>query len=138
MLVSPENILSVIPQGQPFVMIDELVTCDAIKSITKLLITTENVLVFNGQLSEAGIIENIAQTAAAGAGYMAKSNGAQITIGYIGAIKNLEIIALPNVGDIINTEVVITDNIFDVTIVSGRIERKGLILAKCEMKIFSK
>ena len=134
----PENILSIIPQGQPFVMIDELVTCDAIKSCTTLLIAAENVLVCNGQLSEAGLIENIAQTAAAGAGYMAKSNGAQIAIGYIGAIKNLEIMALPNVGDVIKTEVAITNNIFDVTIVSGKVECKGLILAKCEMKIFSK
>lgn len=138
MLVSPQNIFSVIPQGRPFVMIDKLVTCDDIKTVTTLLITMENVLVCDGQLSEAGIIENIAQTAAAGAGYMAKSNGVQITIGYIGAIKNLEIIALPNVGDIINTEVAITSKIFDVTVVSGMVECKGLVLAKCEMKIFSK
>ncbi|HTD40080.1 MAG TPA: hypothetical protein VK671_05630 [Mucilaginibacter sp.] len=137
-MVSPENILSLIPQGPPFVMIDQLVTCDAISSSTTLRVSAENVLVCNNQLSEAGLIENIAQTAAAGAGYMAKKSGSQIQIGYIGAIKNLEITDLPKVGDVINTEVTITNQIFDVTIVSGKIECEGLMLAKCEMKIFIK
>jgi predicted hotdog family 3-hydroxylacyl-ACP dehydratase len=138
MLVPSENILSVIPQSQPFVMIDQLVTCDAIRSTTTLHITAENVLVSDGRLTEAGIIENIAQTAAAGAGYRAKSAGAQIAIGYIGAIKNLEIMALPNVGDMINTEVSITNQVFDVIMVSGKVECNGQVLAECEMKIFQK
>ena len=95
-------------------------------------------MVCNNELSEAGLIENIAQTVAAGAGYMAKKNSEQVSIGYIGAVKNLEIFALPKVGDTINTGVAITNQVFGVTIVTGNVECNGINLAKCEMKIFIK
>ena len=119
-------------------MIDQLVTCDTISSGTTLRITAENVLVCDGGLSEAGLIENIAQTAAAGVGYIAKQRDEPVLTGYIGAIKNLEIAALPKVGDIIETEVIVTNQVFGVTIVSGNVRCKGVVLAKCEMKIFIK
>ena len=138
MIVSQENILSVIPQRPPFVMIDQLVACDAVSSGTTLHIVPENILVSDGELSEAGLIENIAQTVAAGAGYTAKKNGEEVLIGYIGAVKNLEIFALPKVGDLINTTVAVTNQVFGVTIVTGNVECNGIELAKCEMKIFIK
>lgn len=138
MIVSQENILSVIPQRPPFVMIDQLVACDAVSSGTILHIVPENILVCDGELSEAGLIENIAQTVAAGAGHTAKKNGEEVLIGYIGAVKNLEIFALPKVGDLINTTVAVTNQVFGVTIVTGNVECNGIELAKCEMKIFIK
>ncbi len=117
-------------------MIDELVFCDGISSQTTVRVIEENVLVYNGELSEAGLVENIAQTAAAGVGYIAQQKGEPISTGYIGAIKNLEIFELPKIGDIIETEVKIEKQIFDVTIISGIVKCKGALLAKCEMKIF--
>ena len=119
-------------------MVDQLVRCDETGSYTTLLVREENVLVFNGELSEAGLTENIAQTAAAGVGYIALRNGEPILTGYIGAIKNLEVFALPLVGDVIETAVVIENQVFDVTIISGSVRRDGILLAKCEMKIFIK
>ncbi|HTK21400.1 MAG TPA: hypothetical protein VL442_17900 [Mucilaginibacter sp.] len=137
-MVLQENILSVIPQRPPFVMVDQLVTCDNISSQTAFSVRSENILVDNDELSEAGLIENIAQTVAAGAGYMAKKNGKPVAIGYIGAVKNLEIFALPKVGDVINTKVTVVNQVFDVTIVNGDVECRGVKIAKCEMKIFVK
>jgi len=137
-MVSQENILSVIPQRPPFVMVDQLVACDSTSSHTTFSVAPENILVENDELSEAGLIENIAQTVAAGAGYMAKQNGKPVAVGYIGAVKNLEIFALPKVGDVINTKVTVVNQVFDVTIVNGDVECKGIKLAKCEMKIFVK
>ena len=119
-------------------MVNQLVDCDSTSFHSTFFIERENILVYNNELSEAGIIENIAQTVAAGAGYMAKKNSEPISIGYIGAVKNLEISALPKVGDTINTQVTITNQVFGVTIVTGNVECKGKSLAKCEMKIFIK
>jgi len=133
-----ENILSVIPQRPPFVMVDQLVSCDEISSHTTLLVKEENVLVFNGELSEAGLLENIAQTAAAGLGYMTQRSGQPILTGYIAAIKNLEVFALPKVGDVIDTDVIIETQVFEVTLITGSIKSKGALIAKCEMKIFIK
>ncbi len=83
-------------------------------------------------------MENIAQTAAAGAGYVALKNNEPVLVGYIAGVKNLEIFALPKVGDIIETTVIIKMQIFDVTIVSGIIKCNEELLATCEMKIFIK
>ena len=138
MVVSQENILSVIPQRPPFVMVDQLLACDTLSSRTSLQIRSENILVDNGELSEAGLIENIAQTVAAGAGYTALKDNQPVLIGYIGAVKNLEIAALPKVGDVIITEVTVINQVFGVTIASGSVECEGATLAKCEMKIFIK
>jgi predicted hotdog family 3-hydroxylacyl-ACP dehydratase len=136
MIISQDNITSVIPQRPPFVMIDGLVSCNETSSITTFQVKAENLLVHNGRLSEAGITENIAQTAAAGLGYITLLSNDPIVIGYIAAVKNLEIFAQPEVGDVIETNVTITHRVFDATIISGSIKCDGILLAKCEMKIF--
>ena len=128
--------MSVIPQRSPFVMVDQLMFCDTNRSCTTLTVREENVLFFDGELSEAGLAENIAQTAAAGVGYVALQSGEPVLAGYIGAIKNLEIFALPKAGDILETEVINEKKIFDVSVITGTVKCKGALLAKCEMKIF--
>jgi len=119
-------------------MIDQLVRCDEVCSDTTFLINADNVLVEDNELSEAGITENIAQTAAAGFGYITQQNKKPIAVGYIAAIKNLEIFALPKVGETIETNVAITDQIFEMTIISGSVKCNGKLLASCEMKIYIK
>ena len=69
MLVSKENILTLIPQRPPFVMIDEFSSSSALSTRTKFHVTAENIFADEGMLAEAGLVENIAQTAAARAGY---------------------------------------------------------------------
>lgn len=117
-------------------MIDGLVSCNETGSITTFQVKAENLLVQDGKLSEAGITENIAQTAAAGLGYVTLRSNSPIEIGYIAAVKNLEIFAQPEVGDVIETNVTIINRVFDVTIVSGSVKCGDIPLAKCEMKIF--
>ena len=134
-LPSPD-ILALIPQRPPFVMVDTLVSASDDTTHTTLLVLADNVLVNNGELSEAGLTENIAQTAAARAGYAAHQSGKPVQPGFIGAIKNLEVFALPKVGDTIATEVTIQNQVFDVTIIKGKVTCKGETLAQCEMKIF--
>jgi hypothetical protein len=51
-------------------------------------------------------------------------------------VKNLEVLALPKVGDLIETEVVVEKQIFDFFLISGTVYRDGEILGSCEMKIF--
>ena len=138
MSILQEHITSYIPQRPPFVMVDRLISCDETCSTTTLQVTAENVLVYNGELSEAGLMENVAQTAAAGVGYVTLKNNEPVLIGYIAGVKNLEIFALPKVGDVIETTVIIKTQIFDVTIISGSIKCKDELLATCEMKIFIK
>jgi predicted hotdog family 3-hydroxylacyl-ACP dehydratase len=131
-----ENILSLIPQSHPFVMIDELLYSDGELTRTGFRVCEDNIFVENGQFNEAGLIENMAQTAAAGAGYTACIEKRLVDIGYIGAVKNLEIFALPAVNDELITEATIQHKIFDSIVVAGNIWCNTKMIALCELKIF--
>ena len=138
MLINQRDIHTIIPQRPPFVMIDALTVINETGTHTELLITDDNVLLDNEIFSEAGLMENIAQTAAAGAGYTAQKNGDPISVGYIGAVKNFEVFECPRVGNVINTRVNIINHVFEVTIIEGEVTCDEKLLAKCEMKIFIK
>ena len=133
-----DEITLVIPQRPPFVMISQLMSCDENSSVTTLLIEPGNILLEKGKLSEGGIIENIAQTAAAGLGYITMQGNEAIFIAYIAAVKDLKIFALPVTGDVIETTVTIKTKVFDVIIILGTVKCKDDLIAKCEMKIFVK
>lgn len=136
-MILEENILPLIPQRPPLVMIGQLLYSDASTTRTAFRISEENIFVENGRFRVPGLMENIAQTAAARAGYIARMSNQPVQVGYIGAVKDLEIAAdLPMTGDELMTEITIKDQVFDVTIISGKVWCKETIVAQCEMKIF--
>ena len=132
------NILNLIPQRPPFVMIGKLLHADEKITRTSFLVTENNIFTEKGEFCEPGLIENIAQTTAAGAGYISRLKNTPVSVGYIGAIKNLEIFALPKVNDELITEVRICPDFYldDIIMISGIIWCNELQLAHCEMKIF--
>jgi predicted hotdog family 3-hydroxylacyl-ACP dehydratase len=136
MIPAEIDILSIIPQKPPFVMIDRLIYCDKNTAKTSFIVRKENILVENGTLCEAGLVENIAQTAAARSGYLAKIEKKILHIGYIGDVKNLEIASLPKINSLLETEIRIKNQIFDITVISGTVWSEKKVLAECEMKIF--
>jgi predicted hotdog family 3-hydroxylacyl-ACP dehydratase len=117
-------------------MVDKLVYCDETVSRSVFLVTPQNVLVKDGELTEAGLIENIAQTAAARSGYLSKKEKKILHIGYIGDVKNLEIAGLPKINSKLETEIIIKNQIFNITVIEGKVFCGNKILASCEMKIF--
>src|SRR3977135_2191785 len=135
-MILEEDILLLIPQRPPFVMIGKLLYSDESITRTTFRVTEENIFVVNGRFREPGLMENIAQTAAARAGYISKIENQPVRVGYIGAVKNLEIGDLPKVNDELVTEIKIKDHVFDVTVISGKVWCNEIIVAQCEMKIF--
>ncbi|MDJ1500165.1 3-hydroxyacyl-ACP dehydratase [Xanthocytophaga agilis] len=132
------DITRFIPQQHPIVMIDELYESDGLTTVTKFLIKADGLFVEDNQLKEPGLIENIAQTAAAGMGYQFVKQGEPIPVGFIGAIKYLQITRLPKVGDIITTQVTVLDTVLDITLIKGEIQLNNIFIASCEMKIVLK
>ena len=106
------------------------------KVVCQFQVKNDNLFVSEGRLMEPGIIENMAQTIAAGAGYRAKAKNEKVKLGYIAAIKNLDIYALPSVGDILSTSVEIVNEVFSVTIVQAEVICGNTRIADCEMRIF--
>ena len=131
------NILSLIPQRPPFVMIDKVLYSDESITRTAFRVTEENIFVVNGRFREPGLMENIAQTAAARAGTIARMENKPVAIGYIGAVKNLEITGLPVINDELVTEIKIENRVFNVTVISGKVWCNEIAVAQCEMKIFA-
>lgn len=136
MLVSKENIHTIIPQGPPFVMIDQLIESGEDNTRTSFQVRADNIFVEGNELTEPALVENIAQTAASRAGYVIQKENLPVMVGYIGAIKDLEIFHLPKINDNLETEIIIKNQVFDVTLISGTVRCNGVLMAQCEMKIF--
>ena len=135
-MITIDNIETLIPQRPPFVMIDKLLSFSENTTTTGFSIKADNIFVKNGLFKEPGLMENIAQTAAARAGYVSQSENKPVLVGYIGAISNLQVFFLPKNGDELITEITIENQIFDVTLISGKITCNGQAVAQCKMKIF--
>lgn len=130
------DIHELLPQQEPFVMVGSLTGFENLAITTETTVSHENIFVDNNAWSAMGIIENIAQTCAARIGFVNKyilKKGIQI--GYIGAIRNLEIYRLPRVGETIETRVDVVDEVFGMTLVHAMVTVGDETLAVTEMKI---
>jgi predicted hotdog family 3-hydroxylacyl-ACP dehydratase len=138
MLANQDDILQYIPQRNPIVMVHNLVEASDTHAVTQLAIAPTNLFVSNGWFIEPGLVENIAQTAAVHVGYQCAKKNIPIPIGYIAAVKGLKIEGLPQENTTITTSVEIVNKVLDITVVHGKVEQEGRVLASCEMRIFAK
>ena len=129
------DILTLIPQRRPFVMIDRLLSFDKIESSTDFVIREDNIFCKDGLFLETGIMENIAQTCAARIGNININNNESVKIGVIGSIKDLVITKLPKVGTTLVTKVKVLSEVFAITLVEAEVYDNEELIAKCEMKI---
>jgi 3-hydroxymyristoyl/3-hydroxydecanoyl-(acyl carrier protein) dehydratase len=140
MLISKENILELIPQRPPMVMVDCLVSCDEKQVISQLTIRQDNLFLDNHGFTPAGMMEAMAQTAAARTGYLMKNreDGAnkKVPVGVIGSIKNFRLYFQPGAGSVLVTTVNIEHEVLQATVVHGRIVVNGKLAAESDMQIF--
>jgi predicted hotdog family 3-hydroxylacyl-ACP dehydratase len=130
------NIEDLIPQRHPFILVDKLISCNDKLIESSFQIPENHSMVTNGKLCEGGLIENIAQTAAAGNGYEAKEKGQDIPNGFIAGIKNLWIKRLPLVNSNLITKVIQQDRIMGFNLIKGEVLEGEEIIVSCEMKIY--
>ena len=130
------DIHELLPQQEPFVMVSRLVHFDDVRTICEMNIQADNIFVEDGHFNASGMIENIAQTCAARIGYVNKFILKKaVQIGFIGAIRNLEVTDLPEVGQQITTIVDVIEEVFGMTLASAVIKQGNRTLATTEMKI---
>jgi predicted hotdog family 3-hydroxylacyl-ACP dehydratase len=131
-----QNAAELIPQKPPFVLVDKLLFVDADTCLCSFMIPEGNIFVKNGYYSTSGMVESMAQTAAAGTGYLFKSKNKPVPVGYIGAVQKLEVFDWPPAKAEITMEVKRITDVLQVSLVSGSVKYNGILLASCEMKIF--
>lgn len=129
------TITDIIPHRPPFVMIDSVIQSSEERALSALVVRGDNVLVEDGVFTESGLVENMAQTAAAGL----RSNAGECDspkVGYIGSLKNLVIHRLPKIGETIITEVLFVQEVMGARIVHGSVRLGEEVIAECELRIF--
>lgn len=135
MLIEKADILKYIPQRAPFVMIDELISANTELFTSTFVIQEENPMVEENIFSENGVLEHIAQTCAAGFGYLGSQEGKKGSLGFIGAISKVEVSNLFQVGEKIETRVKVLNQFENIFLIEGIATCNSLELVKCQMKI---
>lgn len=130
------DIHELLPQREPFVMVGRMVYFDMGRCATRTRIAPGNLFVEKGRFTASGIIENIAQTCAARIGYINKyilKKGIQL--GFIGAIRNMNLYRSPEAGEEIETEIVTIEEVLGMTLVSAKVTAGEETIAEAEIKI---
>ena len=130
------DIHELLPQQEPFVMIGQLTHFDMSHTTTETVISADNIFVDDDRFSATGLVENIAQTCAARIGYINKyilKKGVQL--GFIGAVKKMDIMALPQVGDTIETEIETVAEVLGMILAKGIVRCGERVLVTTDIKI---
>lgn len=129
------DVLDLLPQRPPFVMIDRLTAFTADTVTTRLEVRADCIFCNGGHMLAAGLVENMAQTCAARIGYINYISHRPVKIGYIGAVRGLSVYRTPYVDEVLCTTVRVKEDVFGMTLVDARVEVGSELLAEAEMKI---
>lgn len=129
------DILTLIPQRPPMVMVDRLLHCDTVVTETELTVSKDNIMVEDGRMSAIGLIENVAQTCAARMGYINLTSGKEVRVGVIGALRDMTIHSLPEVGSTIKTHIEVSDEVFGMTLAQAESRCGDMLLCSGTIKI---
>lgn len=102
------DISKFLPHRSPMLMVSHVLEIDETSVVTAFQIPDDCLFLSSHSLSEAGLIENAAQTCSGvvGQSYFDKDDSegeSNKLVGYISAIKKIEIFRLPKVSEIIET-----------------------------------
>ncbi len=134
--IQGSDILKLIPQRPPVVMVDAFYGIEEGVSHSGLTILDSNIFCAGGHLREPGIIEHIAQSAAARMGFIFMQKNEPVPLGYIGSVDKLAIHKLPELGSELRTRISIVQELGNLSLISAESTANGEPVAECRMKIF--
>ena len=126
-----------IPQRAPILMVDRLLEAQDDTARTCLTIRPDNFFLDkDGCLDETGLIEHIAQSASALAGYKALRAGAsRPPVGYIGEVKRFRLLRRPQRGETVITAISFGTETGGITLLTGETRVGDETVASTQMKI---
>ena len=140
------DIQNYLPHRAPMLMVDLILDIDANYVETIFFIKEDNIFVDKNTFTEAGLIENTAQTCSSivGKKYFFEDDGTENenvnVIGFISALKNVKIHSLPKVGDSIITKANLVSKFVgdDYTLCTMSCESllEDQLLLECEINLF--
>lgn len=130
------DVHTLLPQQEPFVMIDQLLHFDEVTTTTRFTVREDHLYVENGRLNACALIENIAQTCAARMGYINHYiYKKEVQLGFIGSVKNLIVKRVPLLGETLTTSIKVMEEIMQLTLVQAEIKVGEETIVTAEMKI---
>ncbi|MDR1524789.1 MAG: hydroxymyristoyl-ACP dehydratase [Tannerella sp.] len=136
--IKGEGIKELIPQREPIIMVDAFYGATESEADTGLVVSDDNLFCSEGCFTEPGLVEHIAQSASAFAGYKAKIENKPAPVGFIGEIREFRIHFLPHTGDKLCTHICIITEALGVSLLTAETKVNGAVAARCRMKIFIK
>ena len=131
------KIEELIPQRAPMVLVDMFDGIDEEEvSHTQLTVRAESLFVEAGCLTECGLIEHMAQSAAARVGWSCLEEKRAVPIGYIGAVSHFTAHRLPGIGSCLHTALRIVQQVGPVSLAELTVEADGEPIAEGWLKIF--
>lgn len=131
------DVLTLLPQRPPFVMIDRLIHFDEVVTTTQLEVRPDNLFMeADGLLNNCALVENIAQTCAARMGYINQYiYKERVRLGFIGSIKNLQVLRPAREGEVLTTSIEVVQEVLQLTLVNATVKVGDETIATAEMKI---
>ena len=120
------DILSYIPQRPPFVFIDTVDELSEKKARTRFTIPENFPWNLNGILPLSGLLENAAQTCSV----IAKNK-----IAYLGAVKQMEVMRFPHIGETICTEAIVMQEMLNISLIECTTRVQEETIATTTLKI---
>ncbi len=130
-----EDIKRLIPQRDPFMMVDDFESADNTHAVSRLTIVKENYFLLpDGTMAETGIVEHMAQSCSALAGSLGDSQSAPI--GMIVEVKNFHCTRRPSVNETLETAVAFNFTFGQMTIAHCVCSVHSETLAEVDLKIY--
>ena len=128
-------ITSLIPQRPPFVMVDRVLSCTPAEAVTEFTVREDNIFLDDNLLAPAGMIENMAQACAARMGCINRQHNESIKLGFIGDIRDCQILRQPRCHEVLTTHVEIVEEVFHLTLASVSTQVGDEVIASARVKI---
>ena len=125
-----------LPQQPPFRFVDSLEEyTDAFARIRFTPEEGKNLLMEDGCLCAAGLMEHMAQCSAVQQGYYSKFVlHLPVKIGYIGQFRKLNIVRLPKAGETLETTVYLRESVYNITMVDTEVRIGDELIATAALK----
>lgn len=137
-LFAGDELFQLIPQRDPIVMIDTLWRADDESAETGLYIKEDNIFCRDGVLTEPGILEHAAQSAAAFSGLDNFRKGLPPSVGYIAEVKKFDYYTLPASGHTLRTILKVLGNIMGMLMIEVEVLDGEEKIASGRLKLFIK
>lgn len=117
-------------------MVGALLSCSDDGAETSYVVGEDSWYSVNGHIDEQGIMEHVAQSAAAWGGYPGYLRGEESKLGYVAEFSKFEILSMPLIGAELRTTLSVLGAAGGVTLMEAETLSGGKAVAQGRLKIY--